>query len=107
MRDSRGLVEQSALQETSEHFVSLPASLDEELPENSNQQNKSHPKTKCWEALKNTGKGLDSNPSSPAHYLGALSMSLNLSTIRQESTSIPSLAWDGCERMYEKAFCKQ
>ena len=66
MRDSARLVEQSALLEASEHFVPLPASLEEEFPENSNQQNKSHPKRKFWEALEYVGKGLGLKPQLPS-----------------------------------------
>lgn len=62
MTDSVGLLEQSSLLEDSEHFVPLPASLDGEHSENSNQQNKSHLKTKWWEALEYVGKGSGHEP---------------------------------------------
>lgn len=50
-------MEQSTPLEASEHFVPLPESLDEERSENSNQQDKSHPKTKWWGALESLGNG--------------------------------------------------
>lgn len=58
MRDSAELVEQSTLLEAREHSVPFPASLDEEFPKNSNQQNKSHSKRKCWETRECVGEGL-------------------------------------------------
>lgn len=69
MRDSAGLVEQSALLKASEHSVPLPESLDEEFPENSNQQNKSHTKRKFWEALEYVRKGMGLKPRLPSPLL--------------------------------------
>lgn len=90
-----------------EHFVPLPASLDEELPENSNQQNKPHPKRKAerhWHA----GSSVPGpKPQLPCLSAGASTNSPNRSATRQESTPTWPLAWEGCGSIDEKAFCKQ
>lgn len=68
--------EQSALLEASERFVPSSASMDEEFLEDSNQQNKFHPKRKCLEALVCVGKRLRLKSQVPSCQQGAITQPL-------------------------------